>query len=286
MKQLMIGNEAIARGAFEAGATVATAYPGTPSTEILENISKYKGVIKAEWAPNEKVALESVIGASIAGARALAAMKHVGLNVAADPFFTFAYMGVSGGAVVITADEPGQFSSQNEQDIRHIARLAYIPVLEPASPAEAYTFYLEAMKLSRKRKMPVILRMTTHVCHGKEKVSFAGWTPRPIGSVPAFDSSAGPSIPLTTRALDMKRRAIARLAEVAQETDGSPLHELREGNDPSKGVITADEGAKMKAAHEAVALVVEVDDFAPEALSPIYKKHTEQKQASPDRAAS
>ncbi|HBK53842.1 MAG TPA: indolepyruvate ferredoxin oxidoreductase subunit alpha, partial [Syntrophomonas wolfei] len=115
MKKLMIGNEAIARGAYEAGATVATAYPGTPSTEIVSTFADYEGLY-AEWAPNEKVALETVIGASIAGARALAAMKHVGLNVAADPFFTFAYMGVSGGAVVITADEPGQFSSQNEQD--------------------------------------------------------------------------------------------------------------------------------------------------------------------------
>ena len=131
MKQLMIGNEAIARGAFEAGATVATAYPGTPSTEIVTNFADFEGVY-AEWAPNEKVAMEVGVGASIGGARTLVAMKHVGINVAADPLYTFAYTGVNGGMVIVSADDPGMHSSQNEQDNRGYGRFAKLPVIEPS----------------------------------------------------------------------------------------------------------------------------------------------------------
>lgn len=167
MKQLLTGDEAVARGAWEAGVRFAAAYPGTPSTEILENIALWKDDIHAEWAPNEKTALESVIGASLAGARSLAAMKHVGLNVAADPFFTFAYIGVSGGAVVITADEPGQFSSQNEQDNRNYARSAMVPMFEPADSQEARDMLIEAYEISEKHDVPVLFRMTTRVCHSK-----------------------------------------------------------------------------------------------------------------------
>ena len=180
MKHLLTGDEAVARGAYEAGVRFAAAYPGTPSTEILENISKYKGVIKAEWAPNEKVALESVIGASIAGARALAAMKHVGLNVAADPFFTFAYMGVSGGAVVITADEPGQFSSQNEQDNRNYAKAAMVPMFEPADSQEAKDMLADAFEISEQYDVPVLYRMTTRVCHSKSLVELGERVEVPI----------------------------------------------------------------------------------------------------------
>jgi indolepyruvate ferredoxin oxidoreductase alpha subunit len=126
MKQLMTGNEAVARGAYEAGLTFASAYPGTPSTEILENMVNYKADVYCEWAPNEKVALEAAIGASIAGARSMAAMKHVGVNVAADPLFTFAYTGVTGGCVLISADDPGMHSSQNEQDNRNYATAARV----------------------------------------------------------------------------------------------------------------------------------------------------------------
>ena len=135
MKKLLLGNEAIARGVYEAGATVATAYPGTPSTEITENIAKYDEIY-SEWAPNEKVALEVAIGASFAGARAACAMKHVGLNVAADPLFTVSYTGVNGGLVIFVADDPGMHSSQNEQDTRIIARGAKVPVLEPSDSME------------------------------------------------------------------------------------------------------------------------------------------------------
>jgi indolepyruvate ferredoxin oxidoreductase alpha subunit len=167
MKKLMTGNEAIARGAYEAGVRFAAAYPGTPSTEILENAALYKKDIIAEWAPNEKVALESTIGASLAGARALAAMKHVGLNVAADPLFTVSYTGIYGGLVIVVADEPGQHSSQNEQDNRNYAKAAKVPMLEPSDSNEAKDFTKVALDLSEKYDVPVLLRMTTRVCHSK-----------------------------------------------------------------------------------------------------------------------
>lgn len=167
MKKLLTGNEAIARGAWEAGIRFASAYPGTPSTEILENIATYKEDIVAEWAPNEKVALEAVIGASIAGARSLAAMKHVGLNVAADPLFTFAYTGVNGGMVVITADEPGQHSSQTEQDNRNYAKAAKVAMFEPADSQDAKDMVKIAYEVSEKYDIPVLIRMTTRACHSK-----------------------------------------------------------------------------------------------------------------------
>jgi indolepyruvate ferredoxin oxidoreductase, alpha subunit len=135
MKKLMLGNEAVARGAYEAGVTVATAYPGTPSTEITETIAKYEGIY-SEWAPNEKVALEVAIGSSIAGARSICSMKHVGLNVAADPLFTVSYTGINGGLVIMVADDPGMHSSQNEQDSRYYARASKVPMLEPSDSQE------------------------------------------------------------------------------------------------------------------------------------------------------
>lgn len=170
MKMLLTGNEAIARGVYEAGCVFASAYPGTPSTEIMENIaSNYKEVI-SEWAPNEKVALESAFGASMAGARSFASMKHVGLNVAADPLFTIAYSGTNAGLVVVTADEPGQFSSQNEQDNRNYARSAKIPMLEPADSSEALAMVKAAFIISEQFDEPVLIRMTTRVCHSKSIV--------------------------------------------------------------------------------------------------------------------
>ena len=167
MKQLMTGNEAIARGAYEAGVKYAAAYPGTPSTEILENVAKYKGDIVAEWAPNEKVALESVIGGSIAGARTMASMKHVGVNVAADPLFTYSYTGVNGGMVLISADEPGMHSSQNEQDNRNYAKFAKIPLFEPSTSQEAKDMLKVAFEVSEKYDTPVLYRVTTRLCHSK-----------------------------------------------------------------------------------------------------------------------
>ena len=167
MKQLMTGNEAIARGAYEAGVKYASAYPGTPSTEILENIALYKNDIVAEWAPNEKVALESAAGGAFAGARTVASMKHVGLNVAADPLFTVAYTGINGGFVVITADEPGMHSSQNEQDNRNYAKSAKVPLLEPATSQEAKDMMKVAYEISEKYNTLVMMRLTTRLCHSK-----------------------------------------------------------------------------------------------------------------------
>ncbi|MHB8789506.1 MAG: indolepyruvate ferredoxin oxidoreductase subunit alpha [Desulfobulbaceae bacterium] len=164
------GNEAIALGAWEAGVQVASGYPGTPSTEILENLCTYEGVY-SEWAPNEKVGLEVAIGASFAGVRALATMKHVGLNVAADPLFTASYTGVRGGLVVLTADDPEMHSSQNEQDNRNYAFAAKLPMLEPSDPAEAREMMLRAFELSEQLDCPVLIRTTTRIAHVKGVVA-------------------------------------------------------------------------------------------------------------------
>ena len=166
-KVLMLGNEAIARGAYEAGVKVSAAYPGTPSTEISENIVKYKDDIYCEWSPNEKVAMEVAIGASFGGVRSMASMKHVGLNVAADPLYSFSYIGVGGGLVTVVADDPGLYSSQNEQDTRMIGRAAGVPVLEPSDSAEAKEFVKFAYEMSEKYDTPVILRTTTRLAHSQ-----------------------------------------------------------------------------------------------------------------------
>ncbi len=169
MKGILSGNEAIARGAFEAGVKVATAYPGTPSTEILENIIQYEG-INASWSPNEKVSLDIGIGASFGGGRALVAMKHVGVNVAADPLFTLSYTGVNGGLVLVTTDDPEMHSSQNEQDNRNYAKFVKIPMLEPADSQECKDFTLLAFEISERFDTPVMLRTTTRISHSKSIV--------------------------------------------------------------------------------------------------------------------
>ena len=172
-KNLMTGNEAVARGLYEAGVAFASAYPGTPSTEILENVAeKYKDSIACEWAPNEKVAFEAAVGASIVGGRSFAAMKHVGLNVAADPLLTFAYTGVNGGMCFVSADDPGLHSSQNEQDNRFYARMGKIIMLEPSDSQEAKDMAVLGYELSERFDSPVMLRMTTRVCHSKSLVEF------------------------------------------------------------------------------------------------------------------
>ncbi len=171
MKELMLGNEAVARGAYEAGVRVAVAYPGTPSTEITENMAKYsKDEVYCEWAPNEKVALEVAIGASMGGARAICCMKHVGVNVAADPLFTAAYTGVRGGLVLVAADDPGMHSSQNEQDSRFYARSAHVPMLEPADSAECREYVMRAFEISEKYDTPVMLRLVTRIAHARSLV--------------------------------------------------------------------------------------------------------------------
>lgn len=169
-KIIMLGNEALARGIYEAGVKVSSAYPGTPSTEISEFLSKYNEVY-TEWAPNEKVALEVAFGASLSGVRSLACMKHVGLNVASDPLYTFSYTGVNGGTVIIVADDPGLASSQNEQDTRMIARASHVPVIEPSDSQEAKDFVKFAYELSEKYDTPVILRTTTKLSHSQSVVT-------------------------------------------------------------------------------------------------------------------
>ncbi|MBR6766290.1 MAG: indolepyruvate ferredoxin oxidoreductase subunit alpha, partial [Clostridia bacterium] len=176
MKKLMIGNQAVAKGLYDGGLGVVSSYPGTPSTEITEFLSEFDD-IHSEWAPNEKVACEVSFGASLAGARTACAMKHVGLNVAADPLFTLSYTGVNGGMVICVADDPAMHSSQNEQDSRHYAIGAKVPMLEPSDSQEAYTFAKTAFELSEKYDTPVILRMCTRIAHSQSIVELGERTP-------------------------------------------------------------------------------------------------------------
>ena len=172
MKRMLLGNEAIALGAYMAGVAVATGYPGTPSTEILERFAQYPGVY-AEWSPNEKVALEVGMGAAMAGARTLVTMKHVGLNVAADPFFAVAYTGIEAGLVIISADDPGMHSSQGEQDNRNYAKFAKVPLLEPSDSQECADMMRIGLEISEQFDTPVLLRMTTRVSHAQSLVEVA-----------------------------------------------------------------------------------------------------------------
>ncbi|OPL07890.1 MAG: indolepyruvate ferredoxin oxidoreductase subunit alpha [delta proteobacterium ML8_F1] len=235
MKKLLTGNEAIARGAYEGGIVYASAYPGTPSTEILENIALYKEDIIAEWAPNEKVALEAVIGASIAGGRAIASMKHVGVNVAADPLFTFAYTGVTGGTVLVTADEPGMHSSQNEQDNRYYARFSKIPMLEPSNSQEAKDMVVEAIRISETYDSLVLLRVTTRICHSKSLVNLGdrveGEKKPYTKQLDKFDA-----VPSTARKLHAKvEKRLTALEAFSNET---PLNFI-EWHDKKIGVIAS-----------------------------------------------
>ncbi len=235
MKKLMTGNEAIARGAYEAGVRYASAYPGTPSTEILENIALYKDDMTAEWATNEKVAFEAVVGASMAGARAIASMKHVGVNVAADPLFTVAYTGVYGGLVLVSADEPGQHSSQNEQDNRNYAKAAKIPMLEPANSQESKDMTKLAFEISEKYDTPVMIRMTTRVCHSKAIVECQEREEREI--IPyKKDINKFVTVPAIARKLRVKvEERQKRLLEFSNTTELNFI----EWNDTKVGVITS-----------------------------------------------
>ncbi len=235
MKRLMSGNEAIARGAFECGVTFAAGYPGTPSTEILEAFAQYDGVY-AEWSPNEKVGLEAAIGAALAGARAMAVMKHVGVNVAADPLFTVSYTGTNGALVVVTADDPSLHSSQNEQDNRNYARFAKIPMLEPADSAEAKAFVKLAVDISETFDTPVFLRSTTRVSHSKSIVSVEDPAPREDRTGIRFDAAKYVMVPANARQrrLDVEKRleALRAFAETFPEN----RMEIR---DPEVGIVTA-----------------------------------------------
>ncbi len=235
MKKLLTGNEAIALGAYEAGIHYAAAYPGTPSTEILENIAKYKEEVIAEWAPNEKVALESALGASIFGARSLAAMKHVGLNVAADPFFSSGYTGVNGGLVIITADDPGLHSSQNEQDNRYYAKFGKVAMMEPSDSQEAKDMVKIAMEISEKFDTPVLMRLTTRVCHSKSLVEVGERKEVPIKP---YKKNLGKYYlaPAVAKQLHVKvEERLKKLEEFSNETDLNYI----EWNDKKIGVVSS-----------------------------------------------
>jgi len=236
MKKILSGNEAIARGAYEAGVKVAAAYPGTPSTEILENIAEEYKDIYSEWSPNEKVALEVVYGASMAGARAMASMKHVGLNVAADPFMTLSYVGVSGGIVIVTCDDPELYSSQNEQDNRNYAKFAKVPMLEPSDSQEAKDFVKLGFEISEKFDTPVMVRGVTRLSHAKGIVELGDpvTPPIPIEIRKQFDKFT--MLPSFAR---IRHRVIEeRLLKLQEFTEQFPGNRM-EINDPSIGFITA-----------------------------------------------
>jgi len=235
MKKLFTGNEAIARGAYEAGVKFACAYPGTPSTEILENIATYKEDIVAEWAPNEKVAMETAIGASIAGARSMASMKHVGVNVAADPLFTFAYLGVNGGMVVITADEPGMHSSQNEQDNRNIARFAKMPMFEPSDSQEAKDMIVAAYDISEKYDAPVLYRITTRIAHSKSSVNCDD---RNEVGIKPYVKNIKKYVAVPFNAREMRHKVERMMIGLAKYSNESPFN-YEEINDTKIGIISS-----------------------------------------------
>lgn len=235
MKKLLTGNEAVARGVYEAGVVYASAYPGTPSTEIMENISKYKEDIIAEWAPNEKVALESAIGASIAGARAFASMKQVGLNVAADPLFSFAYTGTTGSMVILTADEPGIHSSQTEQDNRYYAKFAKIPMIEPSDSQECKDMVKIAAEVSEKFKIPVLYRMTTRVCHSKSIVDLKDRTEVPLVK---YEKNIQQFTTMPAFAPGQRARLEEKLKALEKFSNETHLN-FEENNDSKVGIITS-----------------------------------------------
>ena len=232
-QKIMLGNEAIARGAYEAGVKVSAAYPGTPSTEISENLVKYEGVY-AEWAPNEKVAVEVASGASISGVRSMACMKHVGLNVASDPLYTMSYIGVKGGMVLVVADDPGMYSSQNEQDTRMIGRASMVPVVEPSDSAEAKEFMKYAFDLSEKYDTPIILRTTTRLAHSQGIVNLEDRC-EPV-DVP-YERDIRKNVMMPNNAIGRHLVVEKRLKDMAADASEFPINKV-ELNDTSIGFIT------------------------------------------------
>ena len=231
----MLGNEAIARGAYEAGVKVSAAYPGTPSTEISENLVKYKDSLYCEWSPNEKVATEVAIGASVAGVRAMSCMKHVGFNVAADPTYTVSYMGVNGGLVIVVADDPGLYSSQNEQDTRMVARAAQLPVIEPSDSAEAKEFIKIAFDLSEQFDRPFVYRTTTRLAHSQGLVELN--ERKEIEDKP-YEKNIRKNVMMPGNAKLRHVEIEKRNQELAEAANTLPINKV-EMNDTKIGVITS-----------------------------------------------
>jgi len=240
--EIVMGNTALVRAMVEAGTQVVTSYPGSPTPEIataIQSIPLAERPFYFEFSTNEKVAAEVAFGASLNGRLATVFFKSVGLNVAADSFVQFSLLHCIGGLVIVLGDDPGANSSQNEQDNRHYAHMSYTPILEPANPTEVYTYYREAAALSQAMAKPIILRMTTHVCHAKERVAFAGWTPpERVDNTPRFDPANGPYIPLVAKVFPMKREALEGLKRVEQWVDERSLHRLID-NRSERGLITS-----------------------------------------------
>jgi indolepyruvate ferredoxin oxidoreductase alpha subunit len=234
LKEILLGNEAIAHGAYVAGVKVVSSYPGTPSTEITEAAVRFERMW-CEWAPNEKVALEVAVGASIAGARALCCMKHVGLNVAADPLFTASYTGVSGGLVIVVADDPGMHSSQNEQDSRHYARAAKLPMFEPADSQDCFDMMLAAYALSESFDTPVIVRLTTRVAHTRSPVALA---PPQEQVIRPYVKDMAKYVMMPAMAIARHRIVEARLDRLAAEASSWGRH-LVEHRSTELGIVTS-----------------------------------------------
>ena len=233
-KQLLSGNEAIALAAFDARVAFGAGYPGTPSSEILDEFAKLGG--KAQWSPNEKTALENAIGGAFGQVRTLATMKHVGLNVAADPLFTIAYSGTPGGLVIITADDPGMASSQNEQDNRRYAIAAGVPMFEPADSQEAYDFLFEAFELSEKYHQPVLYRLTTRVCHSKSLVARREAVEAPK---PGYTKDVKSNVMIPAYARIAHKNLRKKLAVIAVESDASAVYTKELANGKTLGIITS-----------------------------------------------
>ena len=234
MKTLMLGNEAVARGLYEAGCEFVSSYPGTPSTEITETIAKYPEVY-AEWAPNEKVAMESAFGASLAGRRSFCGMKHVGLNVAADPLFTIAYTGVNAGMVIGVADDAGMHSSQNEQDSRHYARAAKIPMLEPSDSAEALEFARLAYELSEEFDTPVLLKMCTRVSHSQSVVE----TGERVEVRKTYEKNPQKYIMMPGNAKRRHPIVEERTQKLREWAENAAINRIEDGEDHKLGIITS-----------------------------------------------
>ena len=239
--EIVMGNTALVRAMVESYARVITSYPGSPTPEIAEAIRaipKEKRPFYFEFSVNEKVATEVAYGAAVNGHLSTVFFKSVGLNVAADTFVQLSLMNIIGGMVIVLGDDPGVNSSQNEQDNRHYACLSYTPVFEPASPTEVYTFYKAAANLSKEKGMPVILRLTTHICHAKEKIDFQGWNAKALDKTPRFDTKNGPYVPIAADVFPMKRKALQRLEAVEKYADQSPLNQIFDHGNSTRGVIT------------------------------------------------
>ena len=234
-KQLLNGDEAVAAAAFDAGITLGTGYPGTPSTEILEELDHLGG--RAQWAPNEKVALEVGIGVSLAGGRSIVTMKHVGLNVAADPLFTVALMDVPGSLVIVSADDPGMASSQNEQDNRRYAVAAGVVMLEPSDAQEAYEYTLRAIEIAECWHVPVMLRLTTRVCHSKSIVDRSN-VQVPLSKAPEYVKNASRRSMIPANARPAHKKLRETLAQIAQWNEGSGPTQIIRGSS-SLGIVTS-----------------------------------------------